>query len=201
MPAQLFSYFRSSASWRVRIALNLTNSEASIVPVNLLKQEQFNPRNPNNSVPFYTNESLEIGQSVAIMEYLNDLHGNLLPKDIIQRAQVRDIVGLVCCDIHPIQNLRVLKKVGEEAKLEWAQHWIIRGFEALEKVLVKTSGTYSVADSVSMADCVVVPQVANAVRFKVDLSNYPTIMKVNGNCMKLDAFINSAPDKQIDFVN
>ncbi|XP_014381324.1 maleylacetoacetate isomerase isoform X3 [Alligator sinensis] len=174
----LYSYFRSSCSWRVRIALALKGITYDQVPVNLLKDG---------------------GQQLAIIEYLEETRPNprLLPQDQKKRAQVRMISDHIVSGIQPLQNLAVLQRVGEK-KLEWAQHYITNGFQALERILKNTAGRYCVGDEVSMADLCLVPQVYNAERYKVDLALYPTITRINKTLLELEAFQVSHPTKQPD---
>ncbi|XP_019374293.1 PREDICTED: maleylacetoacetate isomerase isoform X4 [Gavialis gangeticus] len=174
----LYSYFRSSCSWRVRIALALKGITYDQVPVNLLKDG---------------------GQQLAIIEYLEETRPNprLLPQDQKKRAQVRMISDHIVSGIQPLQNLAILQRVGEK-KLEWAQHYITNGFQALERILKHTAGRYCVGDEVSMADLCLVPQVYNAERYKVDLAPYPTITRINKALLELEAFQVSHPTKQPD---
>ncbi|XP_014463776.2 maleylacetoacetate isomerase isoform X4 [Alligator mississippiensis] len=174
----LYSYFQSSCSWRVRIALALKGITYDQVPVNLLKDG---------------------GQQLAIIEYLEETRPNprLLPQDQKKRAQVRMISDHIVSGIQPLQNLAVLQRVGEK-KLEWAQHYITNGFQALEQILKNTAGRYCVGDEVSMADLCLVPQVYNAERYKVDLAPYPTITRINKTLLELEAFQVSHPTKQPD---
>ncbi|XP_069639883.1 maleylacetoacetate isomerase isoform X3 [Haliaeetus albicilla] len=174
----LYSYFRSSCSWRVRIALALKGIAYDVVPVNLLKDG---------------------GQQLAIIHYLEDTCPNprLLPQDLKKRAQVRMIADHIVSGIQPLQNLSVLKQMGEK-KMEWAQNCIASGFQALEQTLEHTAGRYCVGDEVSMADLCLVPQVFNAERFKVDMGPYPTITRINKALLELEAFKVSHPSLQPD---
>jgi maleylacetoacetate isomerase len=145
-------------------------------------------------------------QSLAIMEYLEERFSGrgiaLLPPpgEILARAQVRRVAALIACDIQPVQNLRILKAVGPERKDEWGRSMIEFGFDALERLMQQTAGKYCVGDSVSIADCCLVPQVYNAHRFGVDMDRYPTISAVHARLVVLDAFMASHPDRQIDAV-
>uniref|UniRef100_A0A8C3U7V6 maleylacetoacetate isomerase n=1 Tax=Catharus ustulatus TaxID=91951 RepID=A0A8C3U7V6_CATUS len=174
----LYSYFRSSCSWRVRIALALKGISYDLVPVNLIKDG---------------------GQQLAIINYLEETHPNprLLPQDPKKRAQVRMIADHIVSGIQPLQNLSVLKQMGEK-KMEWAQNCITSGFQALEQILQHTAGRYCVGDEVSMADLCLAPQVANAERFKVDMGPYPTITRINKALLELEAFKISHPSRQPD---
>lgn len=202
----LYSYFRSSCSWRVRIALALKGIEYDLVPVNLIKDggqqlaSDYRTVNPMLQVPALTIDGITLGQSLAIIQYLDETRPTprLLPQDPKKRAQVRMISDHIVSGIQPLQNLAVLKQVGEEKMLSWAQHYITRGFQALEQILQGTAGKYCVEDQVSMADLCLVPQVYNADRFKVDLSPYPTITRINQALLELEAFKQTHPSRQPD---
>ncbi|XP_037359684.1 maleylacetoacetate isomerase isoform X2 [Talpa occidentalis] len=202
----LYSYFRSSCTWRVRIALALKNINYEIIPINLIKDggQQFSPEyqalNPMKQVPALKIDGLTIGQSLAIIEYLEETRPTprLLPQDPKKRAHVRMISDLISSGIQPLQNLSVLKQVGEENQLAWAQKVISSGFNALEKILKGTAGKYCVGDEVTMADLCLVPQVANAERYKVDITPYPTISRINKSLLALEAFQVSHPLRQPD---
>ncbi|XP_038036461.2 maleylacetoacetate isomerase isoform X1 [Anas platyrhynchos] len=201
----LYSYFRSSCSWRVRIALALKGIAYDQVPVNLLKDggqqlsAEFKAVNPMQQVPALKIDGITLSQSLAIIHYLEDTRPNprLLPQDPKKRAQVRMISDHIASGIQPLQNLSVLKQMGEK-KTEWAQKCITSGFQALEQVLQQTAGRYCVGDEVSMADLCLVPQVANAERFNVDLGPYPTITRINKALLELEAFKVSHPSRQPD---
>lgn len=215
---KLYSYFRSSASYRVRIALNLKGLRYKVVPVHLLKHggEQFarNYRmlNPDALVPTLVDGDAEGGpiltQSIAIIEYLDEVHRDppLLPSLAIDRAYVRAIALSIACDIHPINNLRVLRylvrelKVSEEDKDAWYRHWCEQGLAAIESMLARDRrvGEFCYGDTPTLADCCLVPQVANAKRLNCDLSAMPSIMRINHRCLALEAFANAAPDQQPD---
>ncbi|XP_068539212.1 maleylacetoacetate isomerase isoform X3 [Anas acuta] len=201
----LYGYFRSSCSWRVRIALALKGIAYDQVPVNLLKDggqqlsAEFKAVNPMKQVPALKIDGITLSQSLAIIHYLEDTRPNprLLPQDPKKRAQVRMISDHIASGIQPLQNLSVLKQMGEK-KTEWAQKCITSGFQALEQVLQQTAGRYCVGDEVSMADLCLVPQVANAERFNVDLGPYPTITRINKALLELEAFKVSHPSRQPD---
>ena len=201
---QLYTYFRSSCSARVRIALNWKNIEYSPKFVNLLHHEQNAPDfiNPNHRVPVLVlpDGTTTITQSIAILEYLEEMHPEkpLLPKDALLRAQVREIVNLISCDIQPIQNLGVLRTFPQHERNAWGQKWVERGFDALEVMLAKTAGEYCVGDQVTLADVCLVPQVVNAMRFNVDITKYPMISAIYANLVKLDAFEQAAWYNQPD---
>ncbi|XP_071972896.1 maleylacetoacetate isomerase isoform X2 [Engystomops pustulosus] len=201
----LFTYFRSSCSWRVRIALALKGIQYDQCAINLIQDggqqrtDEFKHVNPMQQVPALKIDGVTLSQSLAIIEYLEETHPSppLLPKDPIKRAQCRMISDHIASGIQPVQNLAVLQRVGD-AKLEWAQHFITKGFQALELLLQETAGQYCVGDQVTMADLCLVPQVANADRFKVDMTPYPTISRINHALLKLEAFHVSHPSRQPD---
>ncbi|KAM9787015.1 maleylacetoacetate isomerase isoform X1 [Syngnathus typhle] len=201
----LHGYFRSSCSWRVRIAFALKGIEYDQVPVNLIKDggqqltEDYKTLNPMQQVPAVEIDGVTLSQSLAVIQYIDETRPGprLLPSDPVKRAHVRMISDLIASGIQPLQNLHVIQKIGAE-KVQWAQYFINRGFEALEPLLKQTAGKYCVGDEISMADVCLVPQVYNAERFKVDLSLYPTIQRLNETLMKIEAFQVSHPSCQPD---
>ncbi|XP_077395670.1 maleylacetoacetate isomerase isoform X1 [Festucalex cinctus] len=201
----LHGYFRSSCSWRVRIAFALKGMEYDQVPVNLIKgggqqlTEEYKTLNPMQQVPAVEMDGITLSQSLAIIQYIDETRTGprLLPLDPKKRVQVRMISDLIASGIQPLQNLHVIQKIGAE-KVPWAQHFINRGFEALEPLLKQTAGKYCVGDEISMADICLVPQVYNAERFNVDMSLYPTIQRLNQTLVKIDAFQTSHPSRQPD---
>ncbi|VVD80901.1 maleylacetoacetate isomerase [Pandoraea morbifera] len=210
----LYSYFRSSAAYRVRIALNLKGLDYEIVPVHLVRDggEQLKPAyralNVNGLVPTFVDGDVNIHQSLAIIEYLEDVHPTpaLLPADPVARAQVRALALDIAADIHPIDNLRVLRYlkqdlgVSEEQKNAWYVHWVVEGFTALEARLAAqpSPGKFVFGDTPTLADCCLVPQVYNANRFKVDMAPFPRIAAIDAHCQTLDAFRRAAPEAQPD---
>ncbi|EWG99715.1 maleylacetoacetate isomerase [Halomonas sp. BC04] len=209
----LYGYFRSSAAYRVRIALNLKGLAYDQGLVNLVKGEQRGQenlaRNPQGLVPVLkTDDGTQLTQSLAICEYLEERYPEppLLPIDPADRARVRALAQLVACEIHPLNNLKVLKylvhelKLDEEAKLAWYRHWITEGFTALEAMLAREAGTgdFCHGDTPTLADLCLVPQVFNAERFECDLSAYPRIRRITNNCRALDAFHRASPGEQPD---
>jgi len=179
-------------------------------PINLRQGEQrekaYRRINPQGLVPFLVDGEVQVGQSVAIMEYLDETYPAhpLMPSAPEERARVRQIVNMIACDIHPLNNLRVLNyleevfRVGKEQETSWYRHWIDETFTALEQLLMTTAGVYSVGNEVTLADCMLVPQVYNARRFNMTLDDYPTINRIVANCEQLQAFIKAAPANQPD---
>jgi maleylacetoacetate isomerase len=211
---KLYTYFRSSAAYRVRIGLNLKGLPYETIPVHLLKnggeqlQEGYRSVNPAALVPSLEDDGHVLTQSLAILEYLDEVHPEtpLLPADALGRARVRALAQTVACDIHPLNNLRVLRyltrilKVGEEAKNQWYRHWIELGLRTLEVHLNERpeTGAFCHGDTPTIADCCLVPQVFNAQRFDVDLAPYPTVMAIHDRCNELEAFAAAHPSRQPD---
>jgi maleylacetoacetate isomerase len=210
---KLYSFFRSSAAFRVRIALNLKQIAYETVAVHLRRNDQSKPDyravNPQGLVPALQDSGLKLIQSLAIIEYLDEVHPDppLLPKDPADRARVRALAEIVACDIHPINNLRVLRYLThdlsheETAIAKWYNHWIAMGFEAVESLLASDArtGAFCHGDSPSLADVTLVPQVVNADRYRLDLKSYPTLVRIFENCMRLDPFIAAHPNNQPDY--
>ena len=215
---QLYSYFRSSAAYRLRIALHLKGLAFDTVPVHLLKgggeqlQSAYRAINPAALVPALNidadNDGTTLTQSLAIMEYLDETHPQppLLPADALGRARVRALALTVACDIHPLNNLRVLTYLSGElqasgdARNAWARHWMALGFATLEQHLADdaATGLCCHGDTPTLADCCVVPQVFNARRFELDLAPYPTLVRIAEHCEALPAFIAAHPAQQPD---
>ena len=219
MSLKLYTYFRSSASFRVRIALNLKGLDVDMVPIHLVKQggeqltEEFRRINPEALVPALVDEEDENGsqvltQSLAIMEYLDEMYPEppLLPAAPLDRAYVRSIALAIACDIHPLNNLRVLRylvrdlKVSEEDKNAWYRHWCEQGLAALEAKISADgrAGKFCFGDTPTLADCCLVPQIFNARRLDCDLSGMPTLLRIMENCAKVDAFSMAEPSRQPD---
>lgn len=220
----LHSYFRSSASYRVRIGLNLKGLQYQYHPVNLLKGEQkaapYRKLNPQGLVPALIDNGHVLTQSLAILEWLDEQHPSppLLPKDALARAQIRALTYNVACDIQPVQNLRILKYLqselgaSDEQKAEWGRHWIDCGLQALEtqlQVLTSTlaggegtlaggKSTFVRGDSPGLFECCLIPQVYNAKRFNLDIEHYPQISRITEACAALPAFENARPENQPD---
>ena len=207
MPLKLYSYWRSSCSWRVRICLALKELKYECVPVHLVKdggeqhKKEYKTINPMEQVPTLVTDDLSLTQSMAIMEYLEEKYAeqghSLLPKDTVKRAKVRELCEVINSGIQPVQNLSVLQKIGDK-KVEWANNVITTGFIALEQKLSASAGKYSVDDDITMADACLVPQVMNAERFKVDMEKFPIISRINKALLEHAAFIESNPKNQID---
>ena len=203
---QLYNYFRSSASYRVRIALALKGLDCELVPVHLLRNEQlaesFAALAPARLVPLLVDEDRLLTQSMAIVEYLDETYPtpSLLPGDAAARARIRALAQDVACEIHPLNNLRVLRylvhelKVSEDDKNRWYRHWVETGLEAVEKQLVsKATGRFCHGDTPTLADCVLVPQIHNAKRLACRLDHVPIVMRVFDECMRLAAFSSTQP--------
>ncbi|MGB8669861.1 MAG: maleylacetoacetate isomerase [Pseudolabrys sp.] len=208
---KLFSYFRSSAAYRVRIALNLKELPYEIVPIHLTKDggrqhtQEFRAINPLARVPALELSGGEIlTQSLAIIEYLDEIHPEppLLPPAALGRARARSIAQMIACDIHPLNNLIALQYLRRQLKHEqpdidaWYHHWITQGFTAMEEML--DPAPYACGQHVTVADICLVPQVANARRLKVPLEKFPKIVAVDAACLKLPAFDKARPENQPD---
>ncbi|MTI13057.1 maleylacetoacetate isomerase [Sansalvadorimonas verongulae] len=205
---KLYSYFRSSAAFRVRIALNLKGLEYEQLPINLRegeqKSEEFKAVNPLGLVPALETEQGALGQSLAIMEWLDEAWPQtpLLPDDSWQKARVRAMAYSIACDIHPLDNLRVLKYLktnfdqSEDDVTTWYHHWIAQGFDALEQQV--EAAPFCVGDKPTLADICLIPQVSNAKRFSMNLTSYPKIVGIWEHCMTMDAFKQAVPENQPD---
>jgi maleylacetoacetate isomerase/maleylpyruvate isomerase len=203
---QLFNYFRSSASYRVRIALALKGLDYDYRPVHLQKDEQlaesYAAVSPARLVPLLRDGDSLVTQSLAIIEYLEETHPAppLLPRLPAERARVRALALDIACEVHPLNNLRVLRylvhdlKLNEDDKNRWYRHWVETGLETVERKLSASPSAFCHGDMPTLADCVLVPQIFNAQRFECRLDHVPQVMRVFGECMQLDAFQNTRPE-------
>ncbi len=208
---KLYSYFRSSCSYRVRIALNIKNQDYETIPVHLVKGQQLSEDykllNPMGQVPCLEFNGQVITQSLAIIEFLEEKITNLslLPKDPFLRAKVRELSEIINSGVQPLQNfsvLKVLKKdfnMSDEQKIIWIKNAIKKGFVSYENKMQEVASNFSIGDKVSMADICLIPQVFNAKRFGLDMSEFKNINRVNENCLNLDAFKKAHPNQQPDF--
>ena len=211
MSITLYSYWRSSAAYRVRIALNLKGLDYSLVPISLApgetqhREQSYRNKNPQMLVPFLEDGEVAMGQSMAMLEYLEETYPDvkLLPDEQPLRSQVRAFCNAIACDIHPILNLRVLQYIKSEfdsdPSAHWYGHWIHEGFQALEQLA--SDGPYVFGDTITLADALLVPQVYNARRFEVELTEFPRLVAALNNCNELDAFTRAAPEAQPDAVS
>jgi len=210
----LYGYWRSSAAYRVRIALNLKGLAYESRPVHLVRdggeqhQQAYRALNPQELVPCLVDGAQVLTQSMAIMEYLDETHPApaLLPPDAAGRARVRSLAQLLACDVHPLGNLRVLQYLGNELHADeavrgsWSRHWIGEGFRALEAMLAgnAATGRFCHGDQPTLADACLVPQHYNALRWKLPMEEFPTIRRVVEACQALDAFKRAVPEAQPD---
>jgi maleylacetoacetate isomerase len=207
---KLYTFFRSSAAYRVRIAMNLKGLAYDAAFISLPKNEQRQPDylkvNPQGRVPSFDIEGTILIQSPAILEYLEETHPEppLLPRDPVTRAKVRAVSAVIGCDIHPLNNSGTLAYLKgpmgqDEASVNaWYAHWVVEGFNAIERLI--EPGPFAFGDAPTLADLYLVPQVYNARRFKVPLDDYPKIAAVDAACNRLEAFRAAAPEKQPDAI-
>jgi maleylacetoacetate isomerase len=211
---KLYSYFRSSAAYRARIALNLKGIAPDYAFIHLLKDggqqhaDDYKQRNPQELIPALEHDGHTIAQSLAIIEYLDEVHPEtpLLPKTPLARARVRQIAYAIACDIHPINNLRVLQYLrdthglSEEERARWQRHWIATGFAAIETLLTqsKDTGRYCHGNTPTLADICLIPQMANGRRVNLDFAPYPTLLRIEKEALAHPAFAAAAPQVQPD---
>ena len=211
---KLYNYFRSSASYRVRIALYLKGIPFEYIPVHLVEDggkqytAAFRQRNPQSLVPVLEDGSVVLSQSLVILEYLEERYPSpsLLPKDAVLRARARQIALTIACEMQPLCNLRVLQYLSaplalpDSAKEDWSQHWLMLGFQALEALMARADwrGKFCVGDEPSLADCCLIPQLFTARRFNFDLAAFPTLLQIEQHCQALEAFQLAHPHRQPD---
>ncbi len=213
---KLYGYWRSTAAYRVRLALNIKQVSYSQQSVHLVKDggEQYQPEyqslNPQGLVPTLVDDGIVIGQSLAILEYIEEKYSQypLLPSNVAERAMARQLSQIIACDLHPLNNLRVLQylsnqlKVNDAEKSQWYHHWLAQGFSAFERLVAKwdSNGPYCLGGELSMADVCLIPQIYNADRFDFSMDAYPRLQEINQNCLKLARFQDAIPENQPDAV-
>jgi len=209
---KLYGYWRSSAAYRVRIALHFKGIDFESIPIHLVKNggeqhsEAYVGLNPTHLVPTLVDGDFSLNQSLAIIDYLDAKypHHALYPVSLEEKANVQALTLDIACEIHPVNNLRVQKYLvseldaTDEQKLQWSHHWMATGFAAVEKKLADTAGKYCFGDDITVADLTLVPQVYNAIRFNLNMNPYPLISKVVKNCELLPAFVKALPENQND---
>lgn len=212
MSTKLYSYWRSTAAYRVRLALALKGIDHEIVPVSLLpgvsehRQDDYRERNPQMLVPFLEDGNVAVAQSLAILEYLEEAYPQppLMPDSAAERATVRSFCNAICCDIHPLNNLRVLQYLKQELGVtdtqrdDWYAHWIHEGFRSAELTAAASGGPFVVGERLTLADLCLVPQMYNAHRFNVPVDDYPHLVAIEKHCNALPAFIAALPANQPD---
>jgi maleylacetoacetate isomerase len=209
---KLYTYYRSTAAYRVRIALNYKQVDYDSIPVNLLEGKQFNQDyeavNPQMRVPTLVDGTFILGQSMAILEYLEEKYPKpaLLPDDLAERAQVRFIAQLIASDIHPLNNVSVLNYLkqtlhhDQKTVNEWYFNWLEKGFNALETLLAAKKGPFALGDTLTIADVCLIPQISNAFRFGFSMDAYPRLLDINEHCLTLPFFEKAKPENQADAV-
>ena len=209
---KLYGYWRSSAAYRVRIAMHLKGLDFESISVHLVNnggeqhKKDYVAMNPSHLVPTLVDGDLILNQSLAIIDYLDNRYPDvaLYPNDVALRAKVQALSLDIACEIHPINNLRVQQyltnelSLDDKAKMAWVHHWMSTGFTSVEAQLVKTSGQYCFADKVTMADICLLPQIYNANRFGFEMKHYPNILRIADNCRLLTAFDQALPENQSD---
>ncbi len=212
MTATLYSYWRSTAAYRVRIALNLKGIAYDVQSINLApsvkenRGEAYADRNPQQLVPYFEDDQVSLAQSMAILEYLEERYPepSLLPGDVQRRGDIRAFSQHIACDVHPLNNVSVLTYLSndlgldDDARSAWYTHWVHRVFHSAEAEIARHGGPFVFGDTLTMADVLLVPQVFNAHRFDVPMDHFPNILSVEAHCLSLDAFEKARPENQPD---
>lgn len=205
---RLYDYWRSTAAYRVRIALHMKGLEFEQMPIDLRaggqRSQEYLAVNPQGLIPYFIDGDLAIGQSLAIIDYLEETHPEpaVLPADPKARARVRAIAQIIASDIHPLNNLRILRYLERDLghdqlkRLIWYHRWLADGFKAIEVTIKDTAGDFCFGDEPTLADICLIPQVYNAKRYEVDLGPFPTIRTINDHCQDIEAFAKAAPQHQ-----
>jgi len=212
----LYGYWRSTAAYRIRIALNHKQIPYIEEPINLVKdggeqhQTNYKKLNAQGLVPTVVDEGKVIGQSIAILEYLEEKYTDIAfqPADLFEKAKMRQLCQIIACDLHPLNNLRVLQylsselSVQQEQKTDWYHHWLELGFRGFDALLAANDyrGPYCLGRELSMADACLIPQIYNADRFGFSMDNFPRLLQINQNCMKLKVFVDASPENQSNAV-
>lgn len=206
---KLYDYYRSSASYRVRIAVFFKQIDCELIHINLLSNSHldadFIDKNPQHLLPLLEDGDVSLNQSLAILEYLEEKFPapSLLPHDINKKMAVKAFALEIACEIHPLNNLRVLKylksdlKTGEKEKLEWYHHWLREGFASLESRVKSTHGKFCFGDSPSWADLCLIPQIYNALRFEFPMQDFPLLSKIYAHCLQQEYFIKASPEERV----
>jgi maleylacetoacetate isomerase len=209
---KLYGYWRSTAAYRVRIALHLKALAFENISVHLVKNggeqhsNEYRSMNPQGLVPYLVDGDFELSQSCAILEYLDDVYPQsaILPAEPQKKAKVRAFSQTIACDIHPLNNLRVLQYLSNECKLQalekdsWYSHWIVEGFKVLEQQVAAVPSLYCFGDNISMADVCLIPQIYNANRFNIPMDDFPNLLRINKKCLENEAFHKALPENQPD---
>lgn len=209
---KLYSYYRSTAAYRVRIALHYKRIEHELIPVDLIHEQHLNSSyseiNPQTRVPSLTDGDITIGQSMAILEYLEEKypHPSLLPERIDERAWARYVSQIIVSDLHPLNNsgtlnyLRSTMQHSQSELLQWYHYWLRKNFDALEAIIAKKSnGQFCIGDNITIADICLIPQIYNAFRFDFAMEAYPTLLAINDHCLSLPCFAKAHPQQQPDY--
>lgn len=206
---RLYDYYRSSASYRVRIALHYKNIPCEFIQIQLTENEQnsesYAQINPQKLVPCLVDKKTTVNQSVSILEYLEEKYPKpaLLPITLEDKLEVKSFCHEIACEVHPLNNLRVLKylknelDVNDELKMDWYHHWLREGFQALEKSIEKKHGLFCLGDNPTWADLFLIPQIYNAKRFNFPMEDFPLLSKINEHCLKQDYFVKASPEERL----